>query len=60
MNDGVYRVLETRICKATNNSSSLRTTVPQPLVRAIGLHEGDVLIWKIFRDGRIVVEKLQQ
>ncbi len=47
----------TTVTKAATNSSSLRVTVPQFIVKTFGLEDGDKLLWQLKggRDGLKVV-----
>ena len=50
----------TKLAKANTNSPSLRTTVPEGIVKDLGLKVGDSIVWRaMIVEGklRVMVEK---
>jgi bifunctional DNA-binding transcriptional regulator/antitoxin component of YhaV-PrlF toxin-antitoxin module len=52
LNDLAY-VSETSL---TIRGSRRRTTVPKSIVEALGMKDGDRLRWVLFKDGRILID----
>lgn len=51
-----------KVSKATTNSISLRTTIPEHIAVSLGIHVGDVLDWTVEERGEkkvAVVRRLQ-
>ena len=46
-------VSTSKLAKAHNESDSVRTTIPEEIVKELGLQVGDVVEWKSFKvDGK--------
>ena len=47
----------TKIRRATSFSDSLESTIPHGIVRFLELKQGDILLWELHKDRKIVVKK---
>jgi bifunctional DNA-binding transcriptional regulator/antitoxin component of YhaV-PrlF toxin-antitoxin module len=48
------------VAKAASNSISLRTTIPEEVVKEMKLEVGDVLDWEVIRDGSRKIMKARK
>lgn len=50
----------TRLTKANTRSNSLRATIPNNVVKELGLQESDFIEWDVFEDGNEKYAKIKK
>jgi hypothetical protein len=53
-------VLITKVAKASSKSPSVRTTIPEEIVKDLGISIGDALVWEISKEDSKKIAKLRK